>query len=484
MLAAMAPALTAKPDPEALRRSQAFRQAALEGEVRRAYAVLVVVALVMLLVLQNRATRHLDARLYLVGAAGVGTLLLLQALDLFLARRALAGGRSLPLWFIVLLVVAEAAIPTAMMLTHILSGALAPFAALSAPPVLAYGLMITLTTLRLRPWLCLLAGTIAAAGYAGLLLYITLWLGITAPTTGLPLVAYVSAAILVLISGLAAAWVAHEIRRHLIAALDEAETKRRVARLEHDLDNARSIQQALLPREPPDIPGYEIAGWNRPADQTGGDYYDWQQMPGGTWLITLADVSGHGIGPAMVTAACRAYVRASTAEHRDLGGLTTRINQLLAQDLPEGRFITMAGVLIDPAGGPAALLSAGHGPIVLYAGASGEVVDIVPGGIPLAILPDERYGPPEPITMQAGDILALITDGFSEWSRPAPGGAREQFGLQRLKDSLHRHASLPAADLIQAVAADVAAFAGSERQQDDLTMVVIRRTAPRAGGDK
>src|SRR5262249_15242367 len=154
---------------------------------------------------------------------------------------------------------------------------------------------------------------------------------------GMPRVGYVNCAFLLLITGLAGAWVAREIRRHVEAALGEAEARRQVERMERDLSVARSIQRALPPHAAPQSPGFAIAGWNRPADETGGDYYDWQALPDGNWIVTLADVSGHGIGPALVTAACRAYVRASGAERGDLASLTGRINRLLADDLPGGR---------------------------------------------------------------------------------------------------------------------------------------------------
>jgi serine phosphatase RsbU (regulator of sigma subunit) len=248
-----------------------------------------------------------------------------------------------------------------------------------------------------------------------------------------------------------------------------------VARLQSDLSIARSIQQALLPRAAPGVPGFDIAGWNRSADQTGGDYYDWQPLPNRDWIVTLADVSGHGVGPAMVTAACRAYIRASSNAHADLASLTSRINQLLADDLADGRFVTMVSVLISADGGPLHLLSAGHGPIALYIGTTGEILDILPQDMPLAVVSDMKFGPARSITMVPGDVLALITDGFVEWARPDHEGRREQFGMERLRESLRSHAHLSAAEMIEAVAADVSAFAGGEPQQDDLTMVILRR---------
>jgi serine phosphatase RsbU (regulator of sigma subunit) len=246
-------------------------------------------------------------------------------------------------------------------------------------------------------------------------------------------------------------------------------------RMERDLHVARTTQQALLPKEVPAIPGFEIAGWNRPAEQTGGDYFDWQQLPDRRWLVTVADVSGHGIGPALVTAACRAYVRATTAHDGDLASVASRVNRLLADDLPQGRFVTMVSVLIGGHDEPVALLSAGHGPIVLYLGASGIVQDVLPGDLPLAVDRNAAFGPPHILALQPDDVLALVTDGFTEWARYDQGGRREGFGIERLRDSFRRHAHLSAAAMIGAITADAEAFTGPTPQQDDLTMVIIRR---------
>lgn len=456
--------------------SPAFREATLRSEARRAYAVIGVVAMVLFVVLVPDA--HVgDVRpgVVLAATAGLGVLLALQAGALLLVGKARARGGSIPEWFTISSVLVESVLPTGIIVSDIAYAGLAPHVALSAPAQLAYGLLTILTTLRLRPMLCMMAGAVGAAGYAGVFAYARIGLGIAVPTTGLPNAAYVNTALLIVISGLAAAWVARELRGHMQAALGEAETRRRMASIERDLSLARSIQQSLLPRTAPQIPGFEVAGWNRPAAETGGDYYDWHALPDGNLIVTLADVSGHGIGPALVTAACRAYVRASSSHSGDLASLTRRINRLLADDLPAGRFVTMVSVLIGPAEAPLALLSAGHGPIVLYVGRSGLVRDIVSHGLPLAIDPDTHFDPAEVIELAPGDVLALVTDGFVEWSRPDGAGGREQFGLARLRESLAQHASRPAAQMIEAITADVVAFAGDAPQEDDLTMVIIRR---------
>jgi serine phosphatase RsbU (regulator of sigma subunit) len=462
-----------------LSKSRAVREASLRSEVHRAYAVIGVILLIVVVVLLPEARRgDLLPHVRIASVIGIGILLAVQLGVLLLARWAQRHDRMVPSTLVVLTVVVESLIPSGMIFSHTVTGGLPPFTALCAPPVLAFGMMLTLTTLRLRPALCLLAGTVSALSYAGVLAYAIYGMGVRETNTGLPLVAYVNFALIIFISALAAAWVAREIRGHMEAALGEAETRRQMERMEQDLEVARSIQRALLPRAAPAIAGFEIAGWNRPADQTGGDYYDWQELPDKNWIVTLADVSGHGIGPALVTAACRAYVRASGAHHGDLGSLTARVNQLLAEDLPGGRFVTMVSVLINPRGGPLALLSAGHGPIVLYVGKSGAVQDILPQDLPLAIEPDMRFGPAQSISLEHGDVLALVTDGYTEWARAGETGRGEEFGVARLRESLGRHAHLPASSMIEAITADVTRFTAPTRQQDDLTMVIIRRVAP------
>ncbi len=468
------------PSPSQLLRSEAFCAAALRSERHRVYALIAVIALVVLPVALISATRVTEARIKFVAALAGAFLLVVQCASLVVVRWAQRRDRAIPSWWNVATVTVESSVPAAVMLSHIQLGTLAPYAALSSPPLLGFPLLIGLTTLRLRPRLCILAGVVSAVGYGLLVAFVASHGEGRQTTTGIPFAGYVVTPFLLLTCGIASAWVAREIRGHVEAALGEAETKRQMERIEQDLAVARSIQQALLPREAPDIAGYEIAGWNRPADQTGGDYYDWERLPDGNWIVTLADVCGHGIGPALVTAACRAYVRASAAHHADLGSLATRVNALLAADLPEGRFVTMVNVLIDThdgGGGPIAILSAGHGPIVVYVHATGAVNEVAPSDLPLAVAPDVRFGPAETLTMEPGDVLALVTDGFVEWSRAAPHERRDDFGTDRLRESIARHAHRPAAAIIQAVAADVAAFAGPQPQQDDLTMVVIKRTA-------
>lgn len=251
-----------------------------------------------------------------------------------------------------------------------------------------------------------------------------------------------------------------------------AETATR-ERIEHDLDIARGIQRGLLPMNRPDHPKYEIVGWNQPAEQTGGDYYDWQMLPDGRTIVTLADVSGHGIGPALVTAVCRAYARASFAAIRDLSPVIAQLNDLLVGDLVEGRFVTLVAVSLDPSSNHAAIISAGHGPILHYVAAKHELVHVPTTDLPLGIESQLPYSPAADRYLGPGDFLLLITDGFFEWAN----STGQVFGIKRLHDAILDMARLPCEQIISGLYQRVRDFAGPVPQADDVTAVIVKRNA-------
>lgn len=273
---------------------------------------------------------------------------------------------------------------------------------------------------------------------------------------------------LIFLGGLIAALVSDQIRKHASAAIQEAQD---AERLKSDLETARSIQQGLLPKAPPIIGGYEIAGWNRPADQTGGDYYSWHRLAEDRYAVTLADVTGYGIGAALIAAACHAYSRASVEEEKDLGSALTPINRLLSQDLPSGKLVTFVTALLAPDNGRIELLSAGHGPLFLYTASADRTKRFAAHGVPFGVLPSMQYGPAQELSLDPGDILILITDGFFEWTN----GEGEEFGLERLGEAVRASKDLPPADIINRLYDSVVDFARGTAPQDDLTAVVIKR---------
>jgi len=242
-------------------------------------------------------------------------------------------------------------------------------------------------------------------------------------------------------------------------------------RIEADLALARSIQQQLLPARAPTVPGFDLAGWNRPADQTGGDFFDFQVLDSGALAITLADVTGHGIGPALLAAECRALLRSSLALTPDLERVVSLVNRLLAADIPEDRFVTAFIGLLEPAAACCAYISAGQGPLVFYSAADGTVTELPTTGLPLGVLIRTTYPLGDPIHFLPGDLLLLCSDGVVEWMDPQ----RESFGNERLHEQVRQLQHLPPADLIRQIHHAVLDFARGTPQQDDLTIVVIKK---------
>jgi len=348
----------------------------------------------------------------------------------------------------------------------------AAYRPLATPLLLAFGIFITLSTLRLKPWISIFSGVIAAISYGGAALY----LGWRPPVIGTPASMAQSAvslnAITLLATGLVAGAITGEIRKHVHAALREADTKRKLDAVQHDLQVARSIQQSLLPQESPIISGFEVAGWNQPADETGGDYFDWERLPDGTVIVSLADVTGHGIGPALLAAVCRAYSRASFTVGRNLRAAFEHINQSLGADLSPGRFATFVAAVCRPGCQEVELLSAGHGPLFVYSRSADHFTEMNAHALPFGILASFQSEPPTCLQLHSGDLVLLATDGFFEWENDAG----EAFGLQRMEDVIRAFRDFSPKDIIANLYQTVLKFSNGTEQQDDLTAVIIKRT--------
>jgi phosphoserine phosphatase len=244
-------------------------------------------------------------------------------------------------------------------------------------------------------------------------------------------------------------------------------------RIQRDLNIARTIQQGLLPRSNPVLAGFDIAGWNRPADETGGDFFDFLPLEDGRVALAIADATGHGIGPALVIAEARALFRALVGGRAGLARAVNDMHKLLCLDLPDNRFVTAFCGILDPRVAEIEFLSAGQGPILLYEASTGTVRDLPAQGLPLAFFPEATYEGATQIQMAEGDILVLLTDGFYEWAR-ADG---EAFGEDRVGNLIRRLHAAPAAEMIVAFYRAVLDFSAGTRQGDDLTAVIVKRIA-------
>lgn len=454
--------------------SSAFQSVALKSESYRILWLLGLLGVLLVFaVVRGLATRQL--RLLLAETLLLGFTIAYKVFKLAVVKRALRQGRAVPqaTWAVIGILI-ETQIPTLALFISIESGLTNPYQVLVAPAMLIYFFFIILSTLRLSPGLSLLTGLLSALGYLAVTFYaVNGYPAAGASTDALPPANYFVYAGLIMAGGFAAAFVAGQIREHVTAALREAELQGELERVNRDLDIARSIQQGLLPARPPGLDDFEIAGWNQPADQTGGDYFDWQELPDGRIAISIADATGHGIGPALMSASCRAYARASFLADGGQDGALDHLNRLLAQDLEANRFVTFAVVFLDPTSARVKVLSAGHGPILWYRRAADRVEWLEAQGIPLGLIASICYERGTEGHLASGDILALVTDGFYEWENPEG----EEFGLARLEVFLRQSRDRPAEEVITSLRSEVAAFCKGTRQKDDLTAVILKRKA-------
>jgi serine phosphatase RsbU (regulator of sigma subunit) len=453
--------------------SVAFHQAELHSERLRIYAVfsfiaiLVAVTVVRVFVIRTAAGTTPWAWNLLLAAAVV----VYEARMLHRVNLALKAGRSLPGWVWVVSTILETSIPAfaiAFLTSEQMEAAYRP---LASPAVLVFFIFIVLSTLRLSLWIGILSGAVASATY----LCAALYLGWRPPVPGTPApitqTSVTLNAITLLLGGIVAGAVAAQIRKHVQAALREAETQRKLEAVQHDLQVARSIQQSLLPQESPQVAGFDIAGWNRPADDTGGDYYDWKALPDGKLVVSLADVTGHGIGPALIAAACHAYARSNFRVGQDLPAALEHLNQELGADLPTGRFVTFVAAVCCPECPDVEMLSAGHGPLFVYSRHQDRFTEMNAQALPLGILPSFASDPPVRLQLGAGDLLLLATDGFFEWENDQG----VQFGVERMEEVMRASRDLPSSEIITRLYDAVIKFSNGTKQADDLTAVLIKR---------
>ena len=456
--------------------SEAFHRATLKSESYRVTGFLLLLVVLTLFVI----ARGVTSGQHLLLVFQVLFLLFVIAHEVFIlraVRRALHEEKDVRPEAWVLNVLLESQIPTVALLIILLSGSgFDGVQLLFAPATLVYFLLIILSTLRLKPMLTLLTGLLSAGGYLLVTFYALLRFQSSGVQTGpfsLNLSLIFAAAIV--IAGILAAIVSNQIRTYVKAALREAKLQSELQQINHDLDIARSIQQGLLPSRSPELDDFEIAGWNQPADQTGGDYFDWQKLPDGRLAISLADATGHGIGPALVSSLCRAYARASFLADDAQDQFLERLNSLLADDLSTNRFVTFAVMFLDPQTSEVKVLSAGHGPILWYQRASNELKKLDAQGIPLGMIAGMKYEDSGVQHLDKGDMIVIVTDGFYEWENPQG----EEFGISRLEQTIQRAHDCSADEVIEKLRAAVKDFTKGTRQKDDLTAVVLKRKSTR-----
>ena len=258
----------------------------------------------------------------------------------------------------------------------------------------------------------------------------------------------------------------------LARCLNFAIERKRVQATEQKLDVARSIQQRLFPSAAPALSGFDIAAACYPADVTSGDYYDYLCLADGSLGVVIADVSGHGFGPALLMAETRAYLRALARANTNVGEIVTTVNRILTEDTSTTEFITLFFARIDRRGPSFTYTGAGHNGF--HFNAAGQVRELTSTEIPLAVNISTTYKHTQPYPLHPGDVLLLLTDGVPETA--AADGS--QFGIRRAQDVVRHTRDRSAQDIVADLYQATRDFSGGRAQDDDITTVVIKVMAP------
>jgi serine phosphatase RsbU (regulator of sigma subunit)/anti-sigma regulatory factor (Ser/Thr protein kinase) len=246
----------------------------------------------------------------------------------------------------------------------------------------------------------------------------------------------------------------------------EAQTRER---LEQELRIARLIQQTLLPKEVPQMPGWHVTAYYQPARAVGGDFYDFLTFPDGQVGFIVGDVTDKGVPAALVMATTRSILRAAAERFIFPGQVLERVNELLHADIPPKMFVTCLYALLDPATGRLRYANAGHD--LPYRRCIHGVEELRATGMPLGLMPGMRYEEKETV-LAPGETILLYSDGLVE----AHNTQRQMFGFPRLKALMADHEG--GATLIDFLMAQLAEFTGAGwEQEDDVTLVTLQRFA-------
>lgn len=244
-------------------------------------------------------------------------------------------------------------------------------------------------------------------------------------------------------------------------------------RLRRDVEAAHRIQQHLLPARSPRLRGFDIAGACFPATQCSGDFFDYIPLQGGRLAVVLADVSGHGFGPAIMAATIRSYLRTAAVLGNQVHEMLALGNRLILSDGDGNPFASAFSVCLDPRGRTIQFASAGHPAYLCRRDGRNEVLESP--CVPIGIQNDEVFPLSRPIRMRRNDILMIASDGVFE----ARTQERDFFGVEKALDLVHRNRDHRASELVKLIHTAACNFAGTRQLDDDLTVVIIKAVSSR-----
>ncbi len=239
-------------------------------------------------------------------------------------------------------------------------------------------------------------------------------------------------------------------------------------KLEEELSIAKRIQQSFLPREKPQIAGFDISGFNIPSEEVGGDYYDFIPIIDNQRGIVIGDVSGKGIPAALIMASFRASLIAEIRNNYAIGSIMFKVNNLLFESTEPDIYVTAVYGVLDIKNKIFTFVNAGHNaPLLRHA--DGKMEYLTQGGLALGTFENSKYEE-RPVKLNPGDIIVFYTDGVTE----AKNEKEEEFGTKRLKQAINDSRHLGATQMQENIYKAVKDFASDLSQADDLTMMVIK----------
>lgn len=239
--------------------------------------------------------------------------------------------------------------------------------------------------------------------------------------------------------------------------------------LASEIHLAAEVQQSILPRSVPTVPGFDCAARMYPAKTVAGDYYGFIELPAGEIAVVIADVSGKGVAAGLLMPSIEVALRMDAARFSSTSALLQTFNNVVCQVTSGRRFISMFYGRLCPRSHSLEYTNAGHNPpLVIRAGTDPSPLD--KGGPVLGVLPDSHYES-EKISLRQGDVLVLYTDGAVEAENPAG----EQYSAERLSRTVGLHLQQNASELIDTIYTSVIQFRKTTSLADDLTLVLLKK---------
>lgn len=257
---------------------------------------------------------------------------------------------------------------------------------------------------------------------------------------------------------------------HFISLRETIEEQKRI---QHDLELARNIQVSLLPRNIPQVPGFNIAAFNRPALAIGGDYYDVVKIDDAHIGLAVADVSGKGIPGALLMSSCRSILRAQAKGNLDGRAVLCEINRSMTEDMSIDMFVSMLYMILNTETREMSIFRAGHTAPLIWRSEKSRIETFEGAGVAIGLTDPEIFESTleeQRVTLNSGDAVVGYTDGITEAMNPD----ENEWGLERFESVIVLSAGEDADTMLANVSRRLAEFTGNALQSDDMTMLVVK----------